>query len=104
MKIKTYKETETELELPHFFKLKYEYVGDSYYAIFSEKSAVHVSSTGNSLTSGSAISDFLNMPNYEQVTREEFTLACTIAMIDFDNKVSALLGIPELIAPQTQTL
>ena len=92
MKIKTYKETETQLELPHFFKLKYEYVGDSYYAIFSEKSAVHVSSTGNSLTSGSAISDFLNMPNYEQVTREEFLANYGEALKTFTNTCMALIG------------
>jgi hypothetical protein len=99
MKIKTYKETETELELPHFFKLKYPSIGDSYYAIFSEKNAVCVSTTSSSLTSGSAISDFLNSPNYEQVTREEFLANYGEALKTFTNTCMALIG-----NAQTETL
>ena len=98
MKIKTYKETETELELPHFFKLKYESVGDSYYSIFNENdSLVFSSSQGMSFTSPHAVAQFFNNQNYQQITQTEFTLAYAKFMIELDNKATALLGIPEFI-------
>lgn len=78
MKIKVTK-TETEekeITLPLFYKLTYETLGSTYYAMFDEEKSIRIDAKKEiTCISTGAVADGINKQNYVEITESEFTQA-----------------------------
>jgi hypothetical protein len=78
-KLKKQVETETEIELPYFFKLDNKVIDSSYFAIINENLAISNwrKESINVSSSTQHIADLINSENFVQITKEEFKTVLT---------------------------
>lgn len=84
VKYRVFHDEEKEVELPYFFKLNYQRLKPTYYAIFEERKGIQVNAdTGecSPTENPSAYLQFVDSKNFELCTHEDFIKAFDEAQI-----------------------